>query len=94
MAQTGKGSLSGIVSMLIGYRASAGRQVREERAHYGTVSGDKPTMVFDHEKLDVYQRALDFIRWCDELRKKQTVARSVETILDRTSTALALNIAE
>jgi len=94
MAQTGKGRLSGIVSMLIGFRGSTGKQVREERTQYGADSPGKQTIVFDHEKLDVYQHALDFIRWCDELQKKQIVARSVETTLDRASTALALNIAE
>jgi len=32
--------------------------------------------------------------WCDELRRAKVVARPVETTLDRTSTAMALNIAE
>ena len=93
-AQTGKDRLSGIVSMVIGFRASTGEQVREERARYGGGGEGKQTMVFDHEELDVYQRGLNFIRWCDELRKKNVVSRSVETILDRTSTAVVLNIAE
>ena len=80
--------------MVIGFRASTGEQVREERARYGGGGEGKQTMVFDHEELDVYQRGLNFIRWCDELRKKNVVSRSVETILDRTSTAVVLNIAE
>ncbi len=61
---------------------------------YGTGKGGGQTALFDHEKLDVYRRATDFIRWCDELRKKQCVAHSVEMALDRTSTGLTLNIAE
>ena len=93
-AQTGKVRLSGVVSMLIGYRASTGRQVREEHVRYGSESVGKEVNIFDHESLDVYQRALDFIGWCEELRKQQFVSRSVQTTLDRTSTAQALNIAE
>jgi four helix bundle protein len=94
IARTGKVGLSGIVSMLIGYRASTVRQVREEYTRYGTESVEKETIIFDHESLNVYQRALDFVGWCEELRKQKLVTRSVQTILDRTSTAQALNIAE
>ena len=74
-AQAGKARLSGIVSMLIGYRASTGRQVGEEHTPYGTDSVDNEAIFFDHESLDVYQRALDFIGWCEELRKQQLVVR-------------------
>ncbi|MFC1461043.1 four helix bundle protein [Verrucomicrobiota bacterium] len=94
MAQTGKRRLSGIVSMLIGFRESTAGRVREERVLYGTDNEGSQTANFDHEKLDVYRRAMDFIRWCDEFRKKQCLARSVEIALDRASTGLALNIAE
>jgi len=94
MAQEGKERLSGIVSMLIGFRESTGRQVREEHAQYGANHTGKQVIVFDHEKLDVYQRALDFIRWCDEIRKGEIVSRSAKTTLDRTSTGVVLNIAE
>lgn len=94
IAQAGKVRLSGIVSMLIGYRASTRRQVREEHAQYGTESAGEKASIFDHEKLDVYQQALTFVGWCEDLRKQQLVSRSVQTTLDRTSTAQALNIAE
>ena len=49
---------------------------------------------FDHERLDVYRKALDFVRWCVELGRSGDVTRSVEIALDRTSTGVALNIAE
>jgi len=94
IVQTGKARLSGIVSMLIGYRASTGRQVREDHARYDTDSVDKRVITFDHEKLDVYQRALEFVAWCEMLREEQVVPRSFQTVLDRTSTAQVLNIAE
>jgi four helix bundle protein len=92
--QTGKVRLFGIVSMLIGYRASTERLVREERATYGTDSMGKEPAIFDHEKLDVYGRALDFVTWCERLRQKQILSLSCQTVLDRTSTAAVLNIAE
>ncbi len=51
-------------------------------------------MWFDHERLDVYRKALDFVRWCVGLGRSGDVARSAEITLDRTSTGVALNIAE
>ena len=80
--------------MLIGFRKSTARRVREGHMPYGASSEASRSTHFDHEDLDVYQRAMDFIRWCEELRKKQCIARPVEVALDRTSTGLALNIAE
>jgi four helix bundle protein len=94
MARTGKRQLSGIVSMLIGFRESSARRVREEPVPYGRDNGGDQTVLFDHERLEVYRRAIDFVRWCDEFRKKDCIARSVEIALDRSSTGLALNIAE
>ena len=49
---------------------------------------------FDHERLDVYRKALDFVRWCVGLGRNGDVARSVEIALDRASTGVVLNIAE
>ena len=94
MAQMGKNRLSEVVSMLIGFRKATGRQVREERLPYGTDNAGNGKVFFDHERLKVYQNALEFVRWCDKLRRSQCVTRSVEIVLDRTSTGLALNIAE
>ena len=94
MAQAGKRQLSGIVAMLIGFRQATARRVREEGASYETDKGGGQTALFDHEKLDVYRRAIDFICWCEELRQKRCVARSVEIALDRASTGVTLNIAE
>ena len=93
-AQEGKQRLSGIVAMLLGFRAAAGSRVKEGRAQYGGDGTGEKAVLFDHEKLDVYQRALDFVHWSGEVRKATLVARSVETTLDKTSTGVALNIAE
>ncbi len=49
---------------------------------------------FDHEKLLVYQKAIEFVRWADNLIRKISVKASVKNHLDETSTSIPLNIAE
>jgi four helix bundle protein len=93
-AREGKDRLSAVVSMLIGFRQSTGRQVREDGLSYETGHDSGNRVFFDHERLDVYKKALQFVRWCDEVRRSGCVVRSVEIVLDKTSTGVALNIAE
>lgn len=50
--------------------------------------------VFDHEKLTVYQRALDFVEFADTLLSGLPKNTAVCDQLDRASTSIALNIAE
>jgi four helix bundle protein len=92
--QEGKGRISSVVAMLIGFRQSTGREVREQCLPYETGNTRGNLVWFDHEKLDVYRKALDFVRWCVGLGRSGDVDRSVEIALDRTSTGVALNIAE
>ncbi len=49
---------------------------------------------FDHEKLDVYRKALEFVAWCGRLRSGGRVPGSTATSLDKASTGVALNVAE
>lgn len=56
-------------------------------------------MQFDHEKLDVYQVALQFVSWSCELlnendRMKHARMAEVSNQLDRASLSILLNIAE
>jgi len=52
-------------------------------------------MVFDHEKLHVYQSALNFIEWTEVFFESNTKKKiSVLDQLERASTSIALNIAE
>jgi four helix bundle protein len=90
----GKERLSTLVAMLIGFRKSTGREVREERATYVTGGYEGHRVWFDHEKLDVYHKALAFVTWCHRLRSDGDMPRSTATSLDRASTGVALNIAE
>jgi len=49
---------------------------------------------FDHEKLDVYQDAIGFVAWVDELLEGIPKSLAVYNQLDRASTSIPLNIAE
>jgi four helix bundle protein len=49
---------------------------------------------FDHEKLDVYQDAVGFVSWVDELLEGIPKNLAVYNQLDRASTSIPLNIAE
>ncbi|PWU21079.1 MAG: four helix bundle protein [Verrucomicrobia bacterium] len=49
---------------------------------------------FDHEKLTVYQRSLQFIGWATTLLERIPAKLSVHGQLDRASTSIPLNLAE
>lgn len=50
--------------------------------------------LFDHEKLEVYRRTLDFIAWLEPLLERLPRAMAARGQLDRASTSIALNLAE
>ena len=52
------------------------------------------TTQFDHEKLNVYQEAIKFAAWADELLKTVPKNLAVHDQLDRAATSISLNIAE
>ena len=49
---------------------------------------------FDHEKLNVYQRSLQFVIWVTEILDRVPPKLVAHNPLDRTSTSIPLNIAE
>lgn len=49
---------------------------------------------FDHEKLNVYQKSLDFVEWSDLILKEIKLKIDVLDHLDRASSSIVLNIAE
>ncbi len=49
---------------------------------------------FDHERLKVYQEAIAFVAWWQELRDKCRGSGGVVDQIDRASASIALNIAE
>jgi len=50
--------------------------------------------LFDHEKLNVYQRSLQFIEWVDPYIEAIPSSLSTKKQLDRVSASIPLNIAE
>ena len=52
------------------------------------------TVQFDREKLDVYQKALAFIRWLEPIQSSISGRVSAKDQIDRASTSIPLNIAE
>lgn len=50
--------------------------------------------MFDHEKLAVYQEAIKFVAWADELLKDVPKSMAVHNQLERAATSIPLNIAE
>jgi four helix bundle protein len=49
---------------------------------------------FDHEKLRVYQEAIGFVAWADEICSNRSKRSAVSDQLDRASISIPLNIAE
>lgn len=89
--KAGKSILKPVVGMTIGLRESTGQILREEREHY---PAGPPDVYFAHEKLDVYQVALDMITWYHRLCATGELPSAVLTRLDKGTTSLVLNIAE
>jgi four helix bundle protein len=52
------------------------------------------TTHFDHEKLKVYQTAIQFIVWLQPILESIPKKHAVHDQIDRSSTSIALNIAE
>lgn len=49
---------------------------------------------FDHEKLNVYQRSLQFVVWVAEVLERIPARLAAHGQLDRAATSIPLNIAE
>ncbi len=49
---------------------------------------------FDHEKLHVYGKTLDFVAWATTILERVPKSMAVYNQLDRSSTSIPLNIAE
>lgn len=58
------------------------------------MSPPDPTRQFDHEKLIVYQKSIEFVTFIDEVLTGVPKSIAVHNQLDRASTSIPLNIAE
>ena len=50
--------------------------------------------LFDHEKLHVYAKTLEFVGWATTILERVPKSMAVHNQLDRSSTSIPLNIAE
>ena len=91
-----KEQLCEIVKMLVGLRKSwAAGELREESPEYGGGEGwAQSGPLFGHERLDVYQTALEFMRWFNTLPAGATLCSRLYRQVDKVATSLILNIAE
>jgi four helix bundle protein len=58
------------------------------------MSTPTPQAIFDHEKLNVYSKTLEFVTWVTILLERVPKSAAVYGQLDRASTSIPLNIAE
>ena len=86
----GKSLLAEVVCMLITMHKTAAARVCEGRSMYRTKKGN----LFDHEDLDVYQASLEVVAWLETMWNEFSSSADLRTKLDKSTTAIALNIAE
>ena len=55
---------------------------------------EKESYYFDHEKLRVYQKSVEFISWVDNILCKNGIKSSIADQIVRASESIVLNIAE
>mgnify|MGYP001584281963 CR=1 FL=1 len=88
--RAGKQELREIVNMLISMKETTSARVREEAPEYHAGT----ELVFSHERLDVYQIALDFIKWQEGVSGQLHCSGDLRAKMDKASTGIVLNIAE
>ena len=77
--------------MLVGLRKGWARtEFREDPADYGEGAG----ILFEHERLEAYQRGLDFMRWFHGQPGAAELSSRLLRQVDKASTSVVLNIAE
>lgn len=80
-----------IVKMLVGLRKSwAEAALHEDFLPYDC----HPVALFPHERLDVYQVSLDFMRWFHALPAGAELSSRLYRQVDKAATSVVLNIAE
>jgi four helix bundle protein len=90
----GKRELRRIVQMLVGLIRAEKQELREEDADWEPEGESAARPYFDHERLDVYQLALEFVHWGDTLIGKDEPQTRRARRLDLLSTSIVLNVAE
>jgi four helix bundle protein len=90
-----KRQLAEIVRMLVGLHKSWKREVREGESGYQCQShSESAGILFFHENLEVYQVALDFVRWVHPRCEVSDALAGYRRHIDTAMTSMVLNIAE
>ncbi|MBA4406307.1 four helix bundle protein [bacterium] len=55
---------------------------------------EKESYYFDHEKLRVYHKSIEFVGWLDNILSKNGIKSSIADQIVRASESIVLNIAE
>lgn len=87
----GKTLLRQVCGMLVGMQKSTSDRVHEESVDQYLTRSD---VFFSHEKLDVYQVALQFVAKTEEMCCGMSGRQDLVDRLDKVSTSIVLNIAE
>lgn len=87
----GKKMLNGMVGMLVSWKTQTDNRIREDRGYYEV---SKTSPLFKHEQLPVYQAALQLAGWIEETRDDQMCSADLMRKIDKSTTAIVLNIAE
>ena len=81
-----------ITLMLVALRkAWLSETLKEDSADYPSA---QPDHAFHHERLDVYQAGLAFMRWCSALPDGRQLVDRFTRRIDQAATGIVLNIAE
>ena len=87
----GKSKLREIVNMLIAMKKDSSNRIREACSTEYSTKHDK---FFSHEDLEVYQTALLFTKWVENVIESSSCSSDLLAKLDKSSTGIVLNIAE
>lgn len=82
-----KRQLLEMFKMLFGLRRSREDRLKEAASDYGRE-------MFQHERLEAYQAAISLVQWIDTFTSGRDLKTRTLDVLDRSSTAIVLNIAE
>jgi len=90
-----KEGVAEITMMLVGLRRSQPTSVQEPQTRYETRNRRQAQQVlFPHETLDVYQTALEFVKWFHEFSAMGKLPARRDREIDKVTTSFVLNIAE
>lgn len=90
----GKRILQSIVRMTIKLRGVTSSLAHEDVTQYGDSKESADEIFFGHEKLEVYKKSLELVKWTHLFIRKNSRENRFSRVLEKASVGLVLNIAE